>query len=64
MKFNKKKFSHYIIFIVTGINYCIGLVLSILFRTENNNILLFGQKLVGNLEVIFKDKRLSNNNIY
>tara|TARA_B100000242_G_C42990092_1_gene459612 strand:+ start:1 stop:1152 length:1152 start_codon:yes stop_codon:yes gene_type:complete len=64
MKFNKKKFSHYIIFIFTGINYCIGLVLSIFFRKENNNILLFGQKLIGNLEVIFKDKRLSNNNIY
>ena len=64
MKFNKKKFSHYIIFTFTGINYCIGLVLSIFFRKENNNILLFGQKLIGNLEVIFKDKRLSNNNIY
>tara|TARA_A100001015_G_scaffold318913_1_gene440219 strand:- start:1809 stop:2960 length:1152 start_codon:yes stop_codon:yes gene_type:complete len=64
MKFNKKKFSHYIIFIFSGINYLIGLAFSLLFRKENNNILLFGQKLIGNLEVIFKDKRLSNNKIY
>lgn len=64
MKFNKKKISHYVVFIFSGINYFIALFLSSLFRKENNNILLFGQKLVGNLEIIFKDKRLSNNNFY
>ena len=64
MKFNKYKISHYFIFFFSGINYFIAILLNIFLRKKNNNILLFGQKLVGNLEAIFKDPRLSDNNIF
>ena len=63
MKFNKYKISHYFVFIISGINYFIAILLKSFIRERNNNILLFGQKLVGNLEVIFKDSRFNKNNI-
>ncbi len=64
MKFNKYKISHYFVFIISGINYFIAILLKSFIRERNNNILLFGQKLVGNLEVIFKDSRFNKNNIF
>ena len=63
MKFNKYKISHYFIFIISGINYFLVIILQNLIRNKNNNILLYGHKLVGNLEVIFKDSRFAKHEI-
>ena len=63
MKFNKYKISHYFIFIISGINYLIAIILRSLIRNKKNRILLYGHKLVGNLEVIFKDSRFSKHEI-
>ncbi len=64
MKFNKYKISHYFTFILSGLNYFIAIILKSFIKRKNNNILLFGHKLVGNLEVIFKDKRFNQNEIF
>ena len=64
MKFNKYKISHYFTFFFSGFNYFIAILLKSFMRGKNNNILLFGHKLVGNLEVIFNDTRFSQNNIF
>lgn len=64
MKFNKYKISHYFIFSFSAINYLFVIFLKKFKNTRNNNILLFGHKLVGNLEVIFKDMRFASNDIY
>ena len=63
MKFNKYKISHYFIFIISGINYLIAIILRSLIRNKKNRILLYGHKLVGNLEVIFKDSRFAKHEI-
>ena len=62
MKFNKYKISHYFIFSFSAINYFIAIFFRTTFKKQNENILLFGHKLTGNLEAIFLDERLSNNN--
>lgn len=62
MKFNKYKISHYFIFIISGINYLIAIIFKFFIRNKNNNILLYGHKLTGNLEVIFKDSRFNKHN--
>ena len=58
MKFNKYKISHYFIFIISGINYLIAIILRSLIR--NKKIEFFSMVTsVGNLEVIFKDSRFA-----
>ena len=64
MKFNKYRISHYFIFSISGLNYLIAILLNSFFRRKNNKIMLFGHKLVGNLEAIFKDTRLGENNFF
>ena len=63
MKFNKYKISHYLIFSFAALNYCVAIFLKQFIRSTNNSVLLYGHKLVGNLEVIFKDKRFSQKNV-
>ena len=57
MKFNNKKISHYLIFSISSINYFLAIFLRQIIKNKNENILLFGHKLTGNLEVIFNDER-------
>jgi CDP-glycerol glycerophosphotransferase (TagB/SpsB family) len=64
MKFNKYKISHYFIFSISAINYFIAIFFRRTFKKQNENILLFGHKLTGNLEAIFLDERLSNNKFF
>ncbi len=55
MKFNKLKFSHYFIYLLMSINFFGAINLLNLTKNRNNTVLLIGHKLVGNLEIIFKE---------
>jgi CDP-glycerol glycerophosphotransferase (TagB/SpsB family) len=61
MKFNKSQISHYFIFSISALNYFIAIFFRKTLKRQNENILLFGHKLTGNLEAIFLEERLSNN---
>jgi len=63
MKFNKLKFSHYFIFLLMFINFLTAISLLNLTRNRNKTVLLIGHKLVGNLEIIFKEN-MENTTIF
>ena len=63
MKFNKLKFSHYFIFLLMFINFLTAISLLNLTRNRNETVLLIGHKLVGNLEIIFKEN-MENTTIF
>jgi CDP-glycerol glycerophosphotransferase (TagB/SpsB family) len=63
MKFNKYKISHYFIFSFAALNYYVAILLRQFMKSNSNSVLLYGHKLVGNLEIIFKDERFSQKNV-
>ena len=63
MKFNKYKISHYFIFSFAALNYFVAIFLRQFMKPNSNSVLLYGHKLVGNLEIIFKDERFSQKNV-
>jgi len=63
MKFNKYKISHYFIFSFAALNYYIAIWLRRFMKSNSDGVLLYGHKLVGNLEIIFKDERFSQKNV-
>jgi CDP-glycerol glycerophosphotransferase (TagB/SpsB family) len=63
MKFNKYKISHYFIFSFAFLNYYVAILLRQFIKPNSDGVLLYGHKLVGNLEIIFKDERFSEKNV-
>jgi CDP-glycerol glycerophosphotransferase (TagB/SpsB family) len=63
MKFNKYKISHYFIFSFAALNYYVAIWFRQFMKSNSDGVLLYGHKLVGNLEIIFKDERFSQKNV-
>lgn len=64
MKFNKKNFNHYFIFISYSIIFSIAFILSLFIKKNNNKIFLIGHRFEGNLESFVKLNHLEYDFVY
>tara|TARA_X000000368_G_C23041734_1_gene717258 strand:+ start:576 stop:1763 length:1188 start_codon:yes stop_codon:yes gene_type:complete len=57
MKFNKKNLFHYLLFIFAFLNFLFVFCIKLIFnKSLKQNVVLTGHKLIGNLEVLFKNQ--------
>ena len=58
MKFNKKNLFHYFLFIFAFLNFLFVFCIKLIFnKSLKQNVVLTGHKLIGNLEVLFKNQK-------
>lgn len=65
MKFNKKNLFHYFLFIFAFLNFLFVFCIKLIFnKSLKQNVVLTGHKLIGNLEVLFKNQKNYSKEIY
>jgi CDP-glycerol glycerophosphotransferase (TagB/SpsB family) len=65
MKFSKNNLIHYLLFIIALINFLFVFCIKLIFnKSLKQNVVLTGHKLIGNLEVLFKNQKKYSTAIY